>query len=205
LRTATELTVEGYDPETRPPGVRTLLLVSEDDEQRPDAVAGQAVPRDASDGAAPASMGLPSVGDLVRWSAALGGEVARLPSTAARARRVVAVLPEHLEELVDALDRFTHLLDRSLGEVRDEVRDVGGRIEALQASIDSLAASLGTTTTGIDAAMPALSDAVVRLEERLEGMDHLLGELGGTVVGTINAVPGLRRVSRRGTPKPSGS
>ncbi len=152
--------------------------------------------RDGEDRPTP-SLGLPSIGDLTRWGTALSGEVARLPTTVARARHVVAVLPEHLEELVSALDRFTALLDQSLGEVRDEVRDVGGRIETLQASIDGLASQLGTTTTGIDAAMPVVADAMVRLEERLERMDHLLGELGGTVVGTINAVPGLRRIGKR--------
>ncbi|HRW38442.1 MAG: hypothetical protein KDB04_11810 [Acidimicrobiales bacterium] len=148
-------------------------------------------------GAERSSAGLPSIGDVVRWSTALSGEVVRLPATAAHARRVVAVLPEHLEALIDALDRFSTLLDASLGEVRDEVRDVGGRLDALQVSMDALASQLGTTTTGIDEAMPVLAGAVVRLEERLEGMDHLLGELGGTVVGTINAVPGLRRVASR--------
>ncbi len=146
------------------------------------------------------SVGLPSFRDVTRWGSALSGEVARLPGTLTRARHVVSVLPDHLEELVSALDRFTQLLDHSLGEVRDEVRDVGGRLEQLQTSIDKLAMQLGTTTEGIDQAMPTLSDAVLRLEQRLEGMDGLLGELGGTVVGTINAVPGLRRVSRRGKP-----
>jgi ABC-type transporter Mla subunit MlaD len=140
---------------------------------------------------------VPSLADVARWSTALSGEVARLPATVARARRVVTVLPEHLTELISALDRFTSLLDRSLGEVRDEVRSVGGRLEALQSSIDQLAAQLGTTTAGIDEAMPTLSQAVLRLEERIAGMDALLGELGGTVVGAVNAVPGLRRASRR--------
>ena len=147
--------------------------------------------------------GLPSVGDITAWGAAITGEVARLPSTISRARRVVTVLPEHLDALIEALDRFSTLLDHSLGEVRDEVQGLGPRLDALQASIDALAGSLGTTTSGIDQAMPALSQAVVRLEERLEGMDSLLSELGGTVVGTINAGPGLRRIrdrSPKGTP-----
>ena len=143
-------------------------------------------------------MGVPGVRDVVRWGDGIAGEVARLPGTLVRARRVITVLPEHLEELIGALDRFTALLDRSLGEVRDEVRDVGGRLEHLQGSIDALATQLGTTTDGIDQAMPVLSDAVLRLETRLEGMEGLLGELGGTVVGTVNAVPGLRRLARRG-------
>ncbi len=140
---------------------------------------------------------LPGLSDVLRWSTALTGEVAHLPGTVRRARRVVSVLPEHLEMLIGALDRFSDVLDRSLVEVRDEVRDVGGRLEQLQESIDALAVQLGATTGGIDAAMPTLADAVLRLEHRLEGMDELLAELGDTVVGTIKAVPGLRRVNRR--------
>jgi len=143
------------------------------------------------------SIGFPSFGSVVGWGSALGGEVARLPTTVARARRVVAVLPEHLEELVAALDRFTALLDESLGEVRDEVRSVGGRLEELQSSIDSLAGELGSTRTGLDTALPLLSEVVVRLDERVERMDDLLAQVGGTVMGTFNAVPGLRRVTRR--------
>lgn len=143
--------------------------------------------------------GFAGIDGALRWSRGIGREVARLPGTLGQARVAVDVLPGQLVDLVGALDRFTVLLEASLGEVRDEVREVGGRLEGLQTSIDALAAQLGVTTQGIDQAMPTLADAVLRLEERLEGMDGLLGELGDTVVGTINAVPGLRRVSRRGS------
>ncbi|MCB1031992.1 MAG: hypothetical protein KDA95_11675 [Acidimicrobiales bacterium] len=152
---------------------------------------------------APPALTIPSISDMLNWSASLTGEVMRLPATAAKARHVVAVLPEHLVELISALDRFTELLEGALGEVRDEVHDVGARLEVLQVSIDALAQQLKTTTSGIDEAMPVLSTAVVRLEDRLEGMDTLLNEFGGTVVGTINAVPGLRRIGKRTPTSPS--
>ena len=145
-------------------------------------------------------MGLPTFSSVLGWGSALGGEVARLPTTVARARKVVAVLPDHLEELVEALDRFTKLLDQSLGEVRDEVSGVSGRLETLQASIDGLAGELGSTKVGLDTALPVLSEVVVRLDERVERMDDLLAQVSGSVVGTINAVPGLRRVTRRTKP-----
>jgi hypothetical protein len=45
-----------------------------------------------------------------------------------------------------------------------------------------------------------VSDVVVRLDERVERMDDLLTQVSGSVVGTINAVPGLRRVTRRNKP-----
>ncbi len=124
----------------------------------------------------------------------------RLPATAAKAREVVVVLPDQLAELIAALDRFTDLLDASLGEVRDAVSDVGGRLDKLQVSIDGLAGELGTTAAGLDQALPLVSDVVVRLDERVERMDDLLTQVSGSVVGTINAVPGLRRVTRRGKP-----
>jgi ABC-type transporter Mla subunit MlaD len=124
---------------------------------------------------------------------ALTGEAMRLPGTAARAREVVVVLPEQLGELIDALDRFTELLDTSLGEVSD----VGGRLDKLQVSIDGLAGELSSTAAGLDHALPLVSDVVVRLDERVERLDDLVTQVSGSVVGTINAVPGLRRVARR--------
>src|SRR6478735_7783243 len=145
-----------------------------------------------------AGMGLPSVTDLLGWGTVLGGEVVRLPSTVANARRAVAVLPDQLAELIGALDRFTELLDTSLGEVRDAVSDVSGRLDRLQTSIDGLAGELSTTAAGLDQALPLVSDVVVRLDERVERMDDLLTQVSGSVVGTLNAVPGLRRVTRRG-------
>ncbi|WP_421119062.1 hypothetical protein ACE2AJ_17090 [Aquihabitans daechungensis] len=56
---------------------------------------------------------------------------------------------------------------------------------------------LSTTASGLDQALPLVSDVVVRLDERVERMDDLLTQVSGSVVGTINAVPGLRRVTRR--------
>lgn len=141
--------------------------------------------------------GAPMPSDVLRWGMALGGEVLRLPRTAAKAREVVVVLPDQLGELIAALDRFTELLDTSLGEVRDAV---GGRIDKLQVSIDGLAGELSSTAAGLDQALPLVSDVVVRLDERVERMDDLLTQVSGSVVGTINAVPGLRRVTRRGKP-----
>jgi hypothetical protein len=142
--------------------------------------------------------GVPLPSDVVRWGMALTGEVMRLPRTAAKAREVVVVLPDQLAELIAALDRFTELLDTSLGEVRDAVSDVGGRLDKLQLSIDGLAGELSSTAAGLDQALPLVSDVVVRLDERVERMDDLLTQVSGSVVGTINAVPGLRRVTRRG-------
>ncbi|MGN6694077.1 MAG: hypothetical protein ACTHN0_07860 [Aquihabitans sp.] len=136
--------------------------------------------------------------DVLRWGMALTGEAMRLPRTAAKAREVVVVLPEQLAELIAALDRFTDLLDTSLGEVRDAVSDVGGRLDKLQVSIDGLAGELSSTAAGLDQALPLVSDVVVRLDERVERMDDPLTQVSGSVVGTINAVPGLRRVARRG-------
>ncbi|WP_426571902.1 hypothetical protein [Aquihabitans sp. McL0605] len=157
------------------------------------------------DDQAAGSMGLPSVTDLLGWGAVLGGEVARLPTTVANARRTVAVLPDQLAELIGALDRFTELLDTSLGEVRDAVSDVSGRLDLLQTSIDGLASELSSTASGLDQALPLVSDVVVRLDERVERMDDLLTQVSGSVVGTINAVPGLRRVTRRGKPADADS
>jgi ABC-type transporter Mla subunit MlaD len=67
-------------------------------------------------------------------------------------------------------------------------------------SIDGLASELSTTASGLDQALPLVSDVVVRLDERVERMDDLLTQVSGSVVGTINAVPGLRRVTRRNKP-----
>lgn len=152
---------------------------------------------DETDETGPGAAGVPSPTDVFRWGMALTGEAMRLPKTAAKAREVVVVLPEQLAELIAALDRFTELLDTSLGEVRDAVSDVGGRLDKLQTSIDGLAGELSTTAAGLDQALPLVSDVVVRLDERVERMDDLLTQVGGSVVGTINAVPGLRRVTRR--------
>lgn len=150
--------------------------------------------------AAATAPGVPSPSEMFRWGMALTGEAMRLPKTAAKAREVVVVLPEQLAELIGALDRFTELLDTSLGEVRDAVSDVGGRLDKLQVSIDGLASELSTTASGLDQALPLVSDVVVRLDERVERMDDLLTQVSGSVVGTINAVPGLRRVTRRNKP-----
>jgi len=150
-----------------------------------------------SSGTRGGSPGVPSPSDVFRWGMALTGEAMRLPGTAARAREVVVVLPEQLGELIDALDRFTELLDTSLGEVRDAVSDVGGRLDKLQVSIDGLAGELSSTAAGLDHALPLVSDVVVRLDERVERLDDLVTQVSGSVVGTINAVPGLRRVARR--------
>ncbi len=153
---------------------------------------------EATDGTGDAAApGVPSPTDVFRWGMALTGEAMRLPKTAAKAREVVVVLPEQLAELIGALDRFTELLDTSLGEVRDAVSDVGGRLDKLQTSIDGLAGELSSTAAGLDQALPLVSDVVVRLDERVERMDDLITQVGGSVVGTINAVPGLRRVTRR--------
>ena len=154
---------------------------------------------EASDDPGPGgtAAGVPSPSDVFRWGRALTGEAMRLPATAAKAREVVVVLPEQLAELIGALDRFTELLDASLGEVRDAVADVGGRLDKLQVSIDGLAGELSSTAAGLDQALPLVSDVVVRLDERVERMDDLLTQVSGSVVGTINAVPGLRRVTRR--------
>jgi len=142
--------------------------------------------------------------DALRWGMALTGELMRLPVTVAKAREVVVVLPDQLAELIGALDRFTELLDTSLGEVRDAVTDVSGRLDKLQTSIDGLAGELSSTAAGLDRALPLVSDVVVRLDERVERMDDLVTQIGGSVVGTINAVPGLRRVARRSGTKPTG-
>lgn len=141
---------------------------------------------------------LPNLGDLTRWGAALAGEVAQLPTTVARAREVVVVLPEHLTSLVSSIDRLTGLLETTVEEVRGEVGQVSARLDELQITIDKLAGELGGTREGIDQAIPVISDTVVRLDDRLERMDALLGRLGGTVAGTIDSVPGLRRMARRG-------
>ena len=146
---------------------------------------------------------LPSLGDVTRWGSALVGEVVHLPTTVARAREVVVVLPEHLTALVSSIHRLTGLLETTVEEVRTEIVDVGGRLDALQVTIDKLAGELSGTREGIDQAIPVMSDTVVRLDDRLERMDVLLGELGGTVVGTINSVPGLRRMARRGRRAPT--
>jgi ABC-type transporter Mla subunit MlaD len=160
---------------------------------------------DEGAGAARSTGGVPGVpmpADVLRWSLALTGEAMRLPSTAAKAREVVVVLPDQLGELITALDRFTELLDTSLAEVRDAVSDVGGRLDKLQVSIDGLAGELSSTAAGLDQALPIVSDVVVRLDERVERLDDLVTQVSGSVVGTINAVPGLRRVARRTKAEP---
>lgn len=141
--------------------------------------------------------------DVLRWTTALSNEVARLPGTIGRARRVVGVLPEHLEALLGALDGFTSRLDAGLGDVRAEIKEVGGRLVLLQESIDVLTEHMAHTTSEVDVALPALTGTVLRLEQRLVGMQEAVDELGGTVVGTISAVPVLRRATRRTSPRAS--
>lgn len=116
---------------------------------------------------------------VLRWNARLYGEVARLPVTLGKARRLLVDLPDSIERLTATLDATRGSLDAILPELSQLV----GGMDTRLASID-------------DGVAKALTD----LDGRLGHLDDVVSELGGTVTGVLGSIPGVRRALR---PTPS--
>jgi hypothetical protein len=113
--------------------------------------------------------------EVLRWWTRLAGEVATLPSTLARARRLLVDLPDSIDGLTKELAATHGALDMILPELS---KLVGGMDERL-ANIDN-----------------EVAKALGGLDDRLGHMDTVVSELGGTVTGVLGSIPGIRRAVR---------
>jgi hypothetical protein len=113
--------------------------------------------------------------EVVRWWARLAGEVASLPSTLGKARRLLVDLPESIDGLTQELHATRGALDMILPELSQLV---GGMDERL-ANIDA-----------------EVAKALGGLDVRLGHMDTVVSDLGTTVTGVLGSIPGIRRAVR---------
>lgn len=112
---------------------------------------------------------------MLRWWSRLAGEVATLPSTLAKARRLLVDLPDSIEGLTRELAATRGALDLILPELSQLV---GGMDERL-ANIDT-----------------SVAEALGGLDDRLGHMDSVVSDLGHTLTGVLGSIPGLRRAVR---------
>lgn len=63
------------------------------------------------------------VDDVLRWWGRLGSEVARMPQTMARGRRLLVELPDTLERLIAVLQGPLEDVGRALPELATRVED----------------------------------------------------------------------------------
>lgn len=113
--------------------------------------------------------------DVVRWWSRLGGEVATLPVTLGRARRLLVDLP-------DSIDGLTR------------------ELAATRGALDAILPELSQLVGGMDTRLANIDDQVMRtlggLDTRLDHLDSVVSELGQTVTGVLGSIPGFRRAVR---------
>lgn len=116
--------------------------------------------------------------DVLRWWTRLGSEVATLPLTLAKARRLLVDLP-------DSIDGLTRELSATRG------------------ALDAILPELSQLVGGMDTRLANIDDQVVKtlggLDERLGHMDSVVSDLGSTVTGVLGSIPGFRRAVRTAT------
>lgn len=141
---------------------------------------------------------MPTPRGVVSWALTMLDELSRLPSTIAKARRLLVDLPERIEGLNQALLQTTAALETILPEVVEAVRQVDGRTEQLAGSLDD-------TKVVLEERLPDLTGLVTTLEERLEHMDGTVTNLGNVLVGALGSIPGMRRAVRNSTAAANGA
>ena len=116
--------------------------------------------------------------DLVKWWTRLGSEIATMPLTLAKARRLLVDLPES----IDGLTR---------------------ELSATRGALDAILPELSQLVGGLDDRLANIDDQVVKtlggLDDRLGHMDSVVSELGQTVTGVLGSIPGFRRAVRTAT------
>lgn len=116
--------------------------------------------------------------DVLKWWSRLGAEVATMPVTLGKARRLLVDLPDSIDALTTELAATHRALDAILPELSQLV---GGMDERLANIDDQVVKTLGG------------------LDERLGHMDSVVSELGQTVTGVLGSIPGFRRAVRTAT------
>ena len=119
--------------------------------------------------------------DVLRWWSRLGAEVATLPATLAKARRLLVDLPDSIDGLTSELSATRGALDAILPELSQLV---GGMDERL-ANIDA-----------------EVAKALGGLDQRLGHLDSVVSDLGHTVTGVLGSIPGFRRAVRTASAPP---
>jgi len=115
----------------------------------------------------------------------------------------LARLPGQLTALIAALERTTVVLERALPELTRAIAAMEARIDHVDRLASDLAADVMRTATHLERVLPEVSDAVGAMDGRLRNLDATISDLGRLVFGLIDAIPGARRVLRRGDPPPS--
>jgi ABC-type transporter Mla subunit MlaD len=155
--------------------------------------------------------------DMVRWAGRLGDEVVRAPSTLRTARLGLGELPkltDKIDDLIEALNRTTGTIERTLPELSEGIRVLDERFQHVDGVImelgqvivtlrDDISGVLGQTTAAIDRVLPELAGVVGGMESRLHHLDRVVSELGETLGAVMSAIPGVRRAVARAARQPA--
>jgi ABC-type transporter Mla subunit MlaD len=146
---------------------------------------------------------LPDTRAWLALGATVVDQFSRVPGAVLDTGDAVARLPRQLTELIAALERTTTVLDRALPELTRALAAVEARVDHVDRLASDLAADVMRTATHLERVLPEVSGAVGAMDGRLKNLDATISDLGRLVFGLIDAIPGARRVLRRGDPPPS--